>query len=223
MSIKQKPLNQDEFFMKIIEDLGITTANENTTNKSRYALFECPECKLPFKARATGQTARKQKCCGSCASEQKRMTKHPLYAIWNGIRQRCYNPKRKDYHKYGGIGVTMCDEWKDDPVAFIKFCEANGWDKSKVVDKDIKCREQGITPTIYSPSTLSFVSAQENAEEANAKTVLQYSLDGSFIQEFPSAVKAALYLNKPYQSKSCIANACRGIAKTAYGFIWKYK
>ena len=223
MSFTQKPLNQEDFYMKIIEDLGRTTANENTTKLGRYAIFECPECLNHFKARATGATAKKQRCCGTCASTSKRMTNHSLYAIWNGIKQRCYNPLRKDYHKYGGKGVTMAEEWKDDPVAFIEFCENNGWTKDKVIDKDIKSKELGIFPAVYSPETLSFITPQENAEEANAKPVLQFDLEGNFIQEFPSTVKAALFLGKSYQAKSSIANCCRGLNKTSFGFIWKYK
>ena len=56
---KLKPLNQEEFTMKIIEDLGTTTANKNTTATARYAIFECTVCNKHFKARATGATASK--------------------------------------------------------------------------------------------------------------------------------------------------------------------
>ena len=42
--MKMKPLNQSEYTMKIIKDLGITTANENTTSTGRYAIFECTKC-----------------------------------------------------------------------------------------------------------------------------------------------------------------------------------
>jgi hypothetical protein len=223
MAFTQQPLNQEDFYMKIVEDLGRTTANENTTNLGRYVIFECPECLSHFKARVGGAMAKKQRSCGVCANANKRMTTHPLYPIWNGIRQRCYNPLRKDYHKYGGKGVTMADIWKDDPAAFISFCENNGWSADKVIDKDIKSRELGISPAIYSPETLSFISHQENAEEANGKAVLQYDLDGNFIQEYPSTVKAALSLGKATQAKSSIANCCRGLTKTSFGFIWKYK
>ena len=220
---KQQPLKQSEFFMKIIEDLGQTTANENTTRISRYAIFECSVCLQPFKARAVGATARKQKSCGPCTKNINQTCKHPLYPIWNGIRQRCYNPKRKDYARYGAIGVTMHETWKNDAQAFIDFCLQNGWTSDLVIDKDIKCRELGIYPAIYSPDTLSFISVQSNAEEANAKAVLQFSLQGELLNEYPSCTKAALALGKTKAFKSAIANCCRGLNKTSLGFIWKYK
>ena len=60
----------------------------------------------------------------SCSCYNKEITTihgsshHPMYPIWNGIIARCYNEKSKDYYRYGGRGITMCDEWKD---SFLNF------------------------------------------------------------------------------------------------------
>lgn len=37
----------------------------------------------------------------------------PLYPVWKTIRQRCYNPKNKDYKYYGAVGIKMSDDWKE--------------------------------------------------------------------------------------------------------------
>jgi len=42
------------------------------------------------------------------------------YGIFRGIKKRCYNPNRKEYHNYGGRGIVMSDEWKNDFGQFIK-------------------------------------------------------------------------------------------------------
>ena len=34
-----------------------------------------------------------------------------LYHAWKGFKQRCLNPRCKDYAGYGGRGITVCDEW----------------------------------------------------------------------------------------------------------------
>jgi len=39
--------------------------------------------------------------------------KHPLYARWTCMKDRCRNPNSKDYHKYGERGITVCEEWLD--------------------------------------------------------------------------------------------------------------
>lgn len=220
--MKPRPLNQEDYTMKIVEDLGTISATPSG-RKARYAIVECTECNKHFRIRMGSTAAKKQKLCEDCNNKSKRNYKHPLYAIWNGIKQRCYSPKRKDYHKYGGRGVTMCEEWIDDPNSFIKFCLENGWRKELVVDKDVKCREQNISPTIYAPHTLSFITTKENAAEANGKAVVQYSLDGTFIAEYSSCVEAVEALGKPASHKSGPAKAARGAAHTYLGFKWKWK
>jgi len=35
----------------------------------------------------------------------------PLYNVYNGMLQRCYNPKCIKFKFYGGRGVTVCDRW----------------------------------------------------------------------------------------------------------------
>ena len=52
------------------------------------------------------------------------------------------------------------------------------------------------------------------------KTVEMYSLNGRFIKNFASAGQAARSLSVRV---SHIAECCRGILKTAYGYKWKYK
>jgi hypothetical protein len=33
--------------------------------------------------------------------------------VWAQAKQRCYNPKHPKYPIYGGMGIKMCEEWKD--------------------------------------------------------------------------------------------------------------
>ena len=34
------------------------------------------------------------------------------------MKKRCYNPNRQDYKNYGGRGIVMCDDWKNNFVNF---------------------------------------------------------------------------------------------------------
>jgi len=36
-----------------------------------------------------------------------------VYTTWYKIRTRCEDPNDKDYKRYGGRGITLCDEWHD--------------------------------------------------------------------------------------------------------------
>ena len=49
-----------------------------------------------------------------------RMSDNRLYRRWTEMKRRCYNPSCKDYKNYGGRGIKMCDEWKDDFWSFVE-------------------------------------------------------------------------------------------------------
>lgn len=40
-----------------------------------------------------------------------RKTANPIYAAWNGMKDRCSNPNSLFYKNYGGRGIKVCDEW----------------------------------------------------------------------------------------------------------------
>lgn len=41
------------------------------------------------------------------------------YAIWQGIKRRCQNPKELSYPRYGGRGITICERWRTSFGAFF--------------------------------------------------------------------------------------------------------
>jgi hypothetical protein len=35
----------------------------------------------------------------------------PLYMVWSAMRDRCNNPRNKNYDCYGGRGIKVCSRW----------------------------------------------------------------------------------------------------------------
>jgi hypothetical protein len=60
---------------------------------------------------------------------------HWLYKRWINIVQRCCNKNNSRYHRYGGRGIKVCKEWKENYVTFIKWCLANGAEKHLQIDR----------------------------------------------------------------------------------------
>jgi hypothetical protein len=52
-------------------------------------------------------------------------SKDRLYNIWQQMRQRCYNPRCKDYPHYGGRGIVISEEWRADFDAFRAWAVAH--------------------------------------------------------------------------------------------------
>jgi hypothetical protein len=37
----------------------------------------------------------------------------PTYRTWQSMRNRCLNPKNKEYPRYGGRGIAVCERWNN--------------------------------------------------------------------------------------------------------------
>lgn len=55
--------------------------------------------------------------CGLASGAEKLKTHGmrytPEYSSWMSMRQRCLNETSKDYPRYGGAGIKICQEWQD--------------------------------------------------------------------------------------------------------------
>lgn len=60
---------------------------------------------------------------------------HELYGIWCGMISRCCNPNDKDYKNYGGRGISVCDEWRNDFWSFVSWAENNGYRQELTIDR----------------------------------------------------------------------------------------
>lgn len=66
----------------------------------------------------------------------KRKGEKRICGIWRGMRQRCYNRKTGiNYLNYGGRGIYICDEWKDNFEAFRDWSLANGYQDDLSIDR----------------------------------------------------------------------------------------
>lgn len=43
----------------------------------------------------------------------------PEYRAWQNAKARCYNPNHRSYPDYGGRGIKMCDQWRNNFAAFF--------------------------------------------------------------------------------------------------------
>lgn len=61
-------------------------------------------------------------------------TKQTWYNSWRSMIRRCQSSKADNFKRYGAIGITVCEEWKD----FEKFSEwasNNGWFEGATIDR----------------------------------------------------------------------------------------
>jgi hypothetical protein len=70
----------------------------------------------------TGQTKSCSSGCSKTKHGQKtRQHSSPVYNTWAAMKSRCGNPNNSHYHRYGGRGIKICEEWLDDFQAFYDY------------------------------------------------------------------------------------------------------
>ena len=74
--------------------------------------------------------------------------------IYKSMIDRCDNPKNSGYHKYGGRGIRVCEEWKANKLAFFEWAFANGYAENLTIDR--KDNSKG-----YSPENCRWITYQE--------------------------------------------------------------
>lgn len=109
--------------------------------------------------------------CGCLQKERARTAKsthgmskkHPLYRVWDQMKDRCNNPNHKFYQNYGGRGIKVCDEWMD----FQKFFDwsiRNGYQRGLEIDRR---NNDGI----YEPSNCRWVTRKINSNNRRPRKV----------------------------------------------------
>lgn len=168
-------------------------------DKGRKYFWNCLcDCKNTIIVRSDHLKNGHTKSCGCLRPET--ITKHSLgwsrsYACWFGMKDRCNNPNNKSYHRYGGRGIRVCDEWKDVEV-FIR-------DMGHPPDTDLQI-DRIDNDGDYEPSNCRWVTKEQNARNRSnnrrvdingrVQTVVEWAREYNIK---PSLIYYRLYMGWP--------------------------
>lgn len=114
--------------------------------------------------------------CGCYHKEKLKQTqtthgesKSRLFEIWRCMKSRCYNKNHKNYDYYGGRGIIVCEDWKNNYVAFAEWARNNGYAENLTIDRiDVDGN--------YEPSNCRWVSRKEQMENTRVSHI--YTING---------------------------------------------
>ncbi len=96
-----------------------------------------------------------------------------LYKVWKGVKSRCYNPRHTAYHRYGGRGIVMCDEWKNNFVSFYDWAMKNGYEPTAPHGQCTLDRLDNEGN--YSPTNCRWVSSKIQAYNRSDNHYIEYN------------------------------------------------
>jgi hypothetical protein len=89
-----------------------------------------------------------------CKMDNKRI-RH----TFNEMMLRCYSENSPDYKWYGGKGIGICQEWRDNPKLFEEWSLTHGYDDDLTIDRIDGNKD-------YCPDNCQWISREENSRKA---------------------------------------------------------
>ena len=116
-----------------------------------------------------------------------------LHHIWTSIKQRCYYTRSISYKNYGGRGIIMCDEWKNNYLSFYNWAMNNGYNDSLTIDR---IDYDGN----YEPSNCRWATKEEQAQNKRNNIVLELNGERHTISEWSriTGIKAGALQSRKY-------------------------
>lgn len=130
-----------------LEVISFSRDIKSGTRNRKYWNCVC-DCGNAKEVRTDSLTSGNVKSCGCIKKEQDainltseygfkpkyKIQNRRLYQCWRGMKRRCFDAKDKRYYRYGGRGITVCNEWLDYDI-FAKWALNNGYREDLTIDR----------------------------------------------------------------------------------------
>lgn len=152
---------------------GKLTALKKISGSHWLFICDCGRKEIKPKETVTRGISKRCRTCGRSVTGIKnsthRMSETRLYECWRDMRNRCYLKTQKNYSIYGGRGIKVCEEWKNNSSSFIDWALKNGYKDNLTIDRiDVNGN--------YCPENCRWITRNEQAK--NKTTNVYITIDG---------------------------------------------
>lgn len=150
---------------------------EGSSHGTTFWLCKC-DCGNTVTVKGSSLRIGGTRSCGCLFKEihARRLSKHGeshtrLHNVWSGMLQRCNDSKSGEYHRYGGRGIKVCEEW----LSYVNFRD---WALANGYDKDAPPRECTLdridNDGNYEPNNCRWVSMREQSLNKSGLHLVTY-------------------------------------------------
>lgn len=100
--------------------------------------------------------------------KEHNLTGSRIYNIYCSMKQRCFYKKNNRFQNYGGRGITICDEWKNDFMSFYNWAMDNGYKDNLTIDR---INNDGN----YEPNNCRWVEEKTQAKNRRNNIIIEYN------------------------------------------------
>lgn len=126
--LKKESLSARRFIDLAGKKFGRLTVGPHHQIVAKRTMWTCLcECGTITAVEYGNLTSGRTASCGCLLREAtaSRSSKHSMlnsaeYYAWRNMKQRCENPKHRNYKSYGAIGVSVCEQWRQSFETFYK-------------------------------------------------------------------------------------------------------
>ena len=122
---------------------------------------------------------RRNRPLGIVCGKKHGMSTTPEYFAWQQLRGRCENSARRDFHRYGGRGICVCERWQ----SFEAFLEDMGPRPSAQHSVERKDNDGN-----YEPGNCFWATKKEQARNRRACRMLTFNNTTRCLSEWAEVV-----------------------------------
>lgn len=90
-----------------------------------------------------------------------------IYRIWAKMKSRCNNKNESFYYRYGGRGITVCDEWHDF-IVFYRWAITNGYSDELTIERINNDRG-------YCPDNCAWIPIKAQAANRHTNRIIEFN------------------------------------------------
>lgn len=138
-----------------------------------FALFKCNNCGITKEYIKTKIIRKPNLVCKACTIKNhgNKIKTHgdsqnnTLYYVYKNMMARCYNVKIKNYNRYGGRGIKICDEWINSYENFREWALKNGYEYVGKNKGDAMSIDRIDVNGNYEPTNCQFIKNRVNSSK----------------------------------------------------------